>query len=157
MSVRSALKILDRQKLTDFFIASGEDLTSLNNRALVLSRRSGVVDSDVDLLMLCNLEAILTGLEWESVFDRFYINPAREDGPEGPWIYEVSSCLLQALQKLTPEGLVDCANQWAETDEWTLREDVKPEKIIEVLRELSGMAEQAASQKKSLFIWTQPF
>lgn len=142
--------------MTDFFIASDEDLNCLDDRQPADKNLAAVVDSEIDLLMLCNLESILTGSEWEAVFDRVYVNPARDHGPDGPWIYEVSSCLLKALQNLTPEGLVDCANQWAETDEWTLREDSEPEQIREVLQGLIGLARLAILERKSLFIYTEP-
>lgn len=142
--------------MTDFFIASNEDLKCLESRPLVEGQLAGLVDSEVDLLMLCNLESILTGQEWESIFDTVYVNPAREQGPDGPWIYQVSGCLLQALVNLTADELIDCANKWSETDEWTLRDDMSPEKIAEVLSQLVTLAERALSNGKTLYIWTRP-
>jgi hypothetical protein len=142
--------------LTDFFIASLADLNRLDNQRPADGPLSAVVDSELDLLMLCNLESILTGTEWESVFDRDYINPVRDDGPDGPWIYEVSNCLLEALRNLGPDDLLACAEQWAESDEWTLRQDASREKIADVLRELSGLAARACKYGKTLFICTEP-
>ncbi len=141
--------------MSDFFIASDPDLNCLHSPPAesLLNER---LDSEVDLLMLCNLESILTGTEWESVFDRVYINPVRDHGPDGPWIYEVSSCLLAALQGLTPDTLLDCARKWGETDEWTLRDDIAPETIVNVLRGLAGMAELAHGEGNTLFIRTEP-
>ncbi len=143
--------------MTDFFLASNDDLNRLEDHSPANEPESGaVLDSEVDLLMLCNLESILTGTEWESVFDQVYINPVRDHGPEGPWIYRVSSCLLEALRKLGPDSLAECASRWAESDEWTLREDSAPEKIAEVLRQLIGLARLAGLEGKSLFICTEP-
>lgn len=139
--------------MTDFFIASIEDLTGLLDCRP--SNGEALAGSEVDLLMLCNLESILTGMDWEAVFDRVYINPVSEQGPEGPWIYKVSEGLLDALKKLGPEAVKLAANEWAETDEWTLRADPK-EKITSVLTGLIGLAKRAGSEGKSLFIWTDP-
>ena len=137
--------------MTDFFIASLEDLSGL----LDFRPSEMLGDSEVDLLMLCNLESILTGMDWESVFDRVYINPVKEQGPEGPWIYKVSEGLLDELKKLGPDAVKTAASEWAETDEWTLRADPK-EKIASVLQGLIGLAKRAGTEGKSLFIWTDP-
>lgn len=106
--------------------------------------------------MLCNLESILTGIDWENVFDRDYVNPVRDHGPEGPWIYQVSEQLLDALKQLSPDAKVNCAQEWAQTDEWHLRSDAAPEKIAGVLDGLISMAQRAGDEGKRLFIWTEP-
>ncbi len=105
--------------------------------------------------MLCNLESILTGLDWESVFDRDYINPVSEHGPDGPWVYQVSEGLLNALNKLSPDAIASAASRWAETDEWTLRND-STDTIADVLSGLIGLAQKAGSEGKRVFIWTEP-
>ena len=143
--------------MTDFFIASVEELNCPEVPRPAQSWQSGLADTEVDLLMLCNLESILTGAEWDSVFDQVYINPVCEQGPDGPWIYQVSASLLQELQEISPERVIDCARQWSETDEWTLRDDIALDKIADVLRELICLARAAADEQKSLFIWTLPF
>lgn len=140
--------------MTPFFIASEHDLNLVQEPFALKENNAGIDDSEIDLLMLCNLESILTGSDWESVFDKVYINPVRDHGPDGPWIYQVSEKLLDALRKLTPEALLNCANKWAETDEWTLRQD-SPERIADVLHFLSALARQASSEGKSLFILTR--
>ncbi|MBX9685810.1 MAG: hypothetical protein K2X27_03855 [Candidatus Obscuribacterales bacterium] len=140
--------------MSDFFLASGEDLSSLNFEP-PFAGTAGLPDSEVDLLMLCNLESILTGSDWDCIFDSVYINPVAEQGPEGPWIYEVSAELLKALQSLGPADALDCARSWAETDEWTLRDNITIEKVSEVLQKLISLAQQALLQNKRLFIWAE--
>lgn len=141
--------------MTEFFIATLDDLNGLVDcRPL---NEQFIADSEVDLLMLCNLESILTGAEWESVFDRDYINPLAEQGPDGPWIYKVSDKLINALEKLSSaESVAQAADQWSETDEWTLRPDNSPEKICAVIQGLIGLAKKAGEEGKSIFIWTEP-
>lgn len=142
-----------RQKVTPFFIASEDELHCVEPQAL-----DGAEDADgpeqIDLLMLCNLEAILTGSDWENIFDRVYMNPVRDHGPDGPLVYQVSNGLLEALRGLSPESLLNCANLWAETDEWELRQD-PPEKIADVVHGLMDLAERASAEGKNLFLWTR--
>jgi len=142
--------------LTDFFIASDDELNLLDLRQSATKQLPGMADSDIDLLMLCNLESILTGADWECVFDSMYINPVRDHGPDGPWIYQVSNYLLEALSKLNSEAMQDCASQWAETDEWTLKENCPLEEIMAALGKLIGLARLACSEGKHLFIVTMP-
>lgn len=140
--------------MTNFFIASLEDLKGLLDFSP--SNGSGIGGIEVDLLMLCNLEAILTGIEWESVFDKDYINPISDEGPDGPWVYKVSEGLLEALKRLSPEAIKKTAQEWAETDEWTLRENEPKENIAAVIQKLASMAKKAKSEGKSIFIRTEP-
>lgn len=112
-----------------------------------------MVHSEVDLLMLCNLESILTGSDWEKVFEDFYTDPVQDAGPDGPLIYKVSEKLLQVLPALNSEALLSCADKWSETDEWTLRQEV-PEEIVNVLHSLSGLAKHAVAEGKKLYLLT---
>lgn len=114
-----------------------------------------LVETELDLIMLCDLESILTGSDWEVVFDQVYINPVEEHGPEGPWIYQVSSALLLALRGLSPDSLLDCARRWSDSDEWILRQDTPREKVAEVLKSLVVLAELAEQEGKEIFIWTE--
>ncbi len=141
--------------MTDFLIASEHELDSLDKCSKGTKQNACLADSDLDLLMLCNLEAILTGTEWEHVFDRDYINPVRDECPDGKLIYQVSEKLLEALRKLQPDCILDCAKQWAETDEWTLREDCTPETIATVIQRLIGLAKLTLAEGKILFIRTE--
>ncbi|MBX9725013.1 MAG: hypothetical protein K2X81_26660 [Candidatus Obscuribacterales bacterium] len=141
--------------MTDFLIASEHELDSLNNCSTGTNKNACLADSDLDLLMLCTLESILTSTEWEQVFDRDYINPVRDEFPDGTLIYQVSDKLLEALRKLQPECILDCAKQWAETDEWTLREDSTPESIATVIQSLVGLAKLTMAEGKILFIRTE--
>jgi hypothetical protein len=143
-------------ELTDFFIASDDELNLLDHRPSATKQLPGMADSDIDLLMLCNLESILTGADWECIFDSMYINPVRDHGPDGPWIYQVSNFLLEALEQLNSESMQDCARQWAETDEWTLREGCPREEIMTALAKLIGLSRLAGSEGKHLFIATMP-
>lgn len=140
--------------MTPFFLASDEDISC--SEPLEQNGDESGEDSEIDLLMLCNLEAILTGTDWENIFDKVYLNPVSDQGPDGPLVYQVSNNLLDALRKLTPEAILNCARQWAETDEWTLRQD-PPEKIAAVVHGLMGLANQASEEGKKLFIWTRLF
>lgn len=144
-----------RSSLTDFFIASNTEIKAIDCRPAENTAEPDLADSDLDLLMLCNLESILTGNAWECVFDEVYINPVRDNGPEGPLVYQVSSALLSALQELDRDAIADCAMQWAETDEWTLREGTPIETIAAVLQGLIRLARQASIEGKSLFICTE--
>ena len=134
-----------------FFIASEEDISRAEPNA---SEESDAGSDEIDLLMLCNLEAILTGHDWENIFDKVYMNPVCDHGPDGPIVYQVSNGLLEALRKLSPDALLNCAKQWAETDEWELRQD-PPEKIADVVQSLIGLAQRANDEGKNLFLWTR--
>lgn len=141
--------------MADLFIASDSELNGISEAPSPINCLPGLADADVDLLMLCNLESILTGSDWESVFDRDYVNPICDHGPDGPWIYQVSKGLLDALRCLSPEAMIECARVWAETDEWTLRTDTCPEKVAEVISGLAGLAKSARAQEKHVFLWTR--
>lgn len=141
--------------MSDFFLASAAELQDQNDQPSGCSLQPQLLNSDLDLIMLCDLESILTGNDWEVVFDRDYINPVAEQGPEGPWIYKVSSALLSELQRLSPESLLDCAQKWSDCDQWTLKEDTPAEAIADVLRELVGLAQTAGKQGKDIYIWTE--
>ena len=141
--------------MADLFIASGEDLSSITESLSPINCLPGLADAEVDLLMLCNLESILTGIDWESIFDRDYVNPIADHGPDGPWIYQVSRKLLDSLQCLSPDAVVECARVWADTDEWTLRTDVCTEKVAEVISDLAGLARTALAENKQVFLWTR--
>lgn len=142
--------------LADLFIATTQELGELDDMISPATLMPGLPDSEIDLLMLCNLESILTGTEWESVFDRDYGCPLREDGPDGPWIYEVSKPLLSSLQCLSPEAILECARVWSDYDEWTLRTDACIESIAEVISSLASLAKRALLENKQVFIWTRP-
>jgi hypothetical protein len=143
-------------ELADLFIATIKELGDLDDMVSPTSLMPGMADSEIDLLMLCNLESILTGNEWESVFDRDYGCPLREDGPDGPWIYQVSKNLLDSLQCLSPEAILECARVWSDYDEWTLRADACIESIAELISSLAALAKQALTEGKQVYIWTRP-
>ena len=143
------------KRVSEFFLATTSELLQIEYRPPQSIMQPGLVDSELDLLMLCNLESILTGNDWESVFDDVYINPVQDHGPDGPWIYQVSTELLRALKTLSPDNILDCAKEWSQTDEWTLREDTPIECITTILRELTELAVQADTQGKQVFIWTE--
>lgn len=145
---------LIRNHMSNFFIASLEELKGLIDFSPGMG--TGIGGIEVDLLMLCNLEAILTGIDWESVFDKDYINPITDEGPDGPWVYKVSEGLLEALKRLSPDAVLKTAKEWAETDEWTLRENEPQENIAAVIQKLASMAKKAKSEGKSIFIRTEP-
>ncbi|MBY0358658.1 MAG: hypothetical protein K2W82_11700 [Candidatus Obscuribacterales bacterium] len=133
--------------LKDFFVASDSDIQMIER----FNRQDAVT---IDLVMLCTLEGILTGMDWEIIFDKEYINPAREDSPEGPWIYAVSNTLVKILTALPPNNFTEYANQWQETDDWLLQPDSCLEQINNVLSELVSLCQQAQGQNKKLFLWT---
>lgn len=139
--------------LNDFFIAAEPDVQVIEKFQVPLYEPE-LPQAEIDLVMLCTLEAILTGVDWESIFDRDYINPIRDDGPDGPWIYAVSNTLVEALTLLQPETVHQCAGQWMETDDWILRSDACMEKTKSVLEELITLCRKTADEGKRLFLWT---
>lgn len=140
--------------LNDLFIASDRDLGVLNDRGSPTCKLPGLSDVGVDLVMLCTLEEILTGQDWESIFDIHYINPLKDDGPEGPWVYPISETLTAALSVLDTDKIMHAAGKWAETDEWTVHENNGVDAIAEVLTQLVKLAKQAAAEHKHLFLWS---
>lgn len=143
-------------ELADLFIANMNELQHLEPEAFTFSTSPAIADNEVDLLMLCNLESILTGDEWECVFDRDYGCPLLDEGPDGPWIYQVSKKLLDSLRCLTQEAIFECAKVWADYDEWTLRADAGVEKIANLISGLVDLAKQALLEDKLVFISTRP-
>lgn len=139
----------------DLFIASESELTILLDEiGSPVSKLCGIADSGVDLVMLCTLEEILTGAGWENVFDAHYVCPLKDDGPEGPWVYGISQSLQDALVRLQPPEMSDCAASWADTDDWTVREDCSLPVVLETLKQLASLALRAEAQGKRVFLWT---
>lgn len=138
----------------DLFIASECELTILDEIGSPASKLDGIADSGVDLVMLCTLEEILTGTSWENVFDAHYVCPLKDDGPEGPWVYGISQSLQDALVRLQPTELPDYAASWADTDDWTVRENCALPVVLEALKQLASLALRAEEQGKRLFLWT---
>lgn len=137
----------------DLFIASERELSVLCERGSPLKKLHGIEDAGVDLVMLCTLEEILTGLDWEAIFDRHYVNPLKDDGPEGPWVYGVSKALQEALRDIQQDKLARYAERWADTDDWMVREcDVNS--VEEILNRLVLLAKKASEEGKRMFLWT---
>lgn len=138
----------------DLFIASECDLAVLDDRGSPVAKLYGFADSGVDLMMLCTLEEILTGLSWEAVFDAHYVCPLKDDGPEGPWVYGLSSSLQKALVDILPSEMSAFAESWADTDDWTVREDCSLPVVLDTLKQLSSLAARATEEGKCMFLWT---
>lgn len=138
----------------DIFIASERELEVLNERGSPAEKLHGVCLFAADLVMLCTLEAILTGADWESIFDKHYVSPLIDDGPEGPWVYLLSGSLQAALATTPGEVLPECAERWAETDDWMVRDDCSNETILSVLGQLKELATKAAAEEKRMYLWT---
>lgn len=138
----------------DLFIASECELTILHEIGSPVSKLDGIADSGVDLVMLCTLEEILTGTSWETVFDAHYVCPLKDDGPEGPWVYGISQSLQDALVRLQSSEMPASAASWADTDDWTVREDCSLPVVLETLKQLSALALRAEEQGKRVFLWT---
>ncbi len=137
----------------DLFIASERELAVLNELGSPVDRLHGISDAGVDLVMLCTLEEILTGLNWEAIFDRHYVNPLKDEGPEGPWVYGISKALQEALKDVSSERIAGYAAQWADTDDWTVR-DCELQNVVDILSRLIVLARKATDEGKRMFLWT---
>lgn len=137
------------------FLASMDELTAYKgNGSPALHLNGQKKDLDLDPMMLSTLEGILTGENFEDVFDREYVMPVIEQGPEGPWAYCISTKLTELLSALTEPEALDCAEKWSQTDDWTLHDNLDMAEVCTAISTLSEMSRQGQSLQKLLFIWT---
>lgn len=150
MIFEGPLKSIKMDSQNRFFIA--ENALFFSDEEHGASTISEAFEAEIDLVMLCTLEEILTGLNWEEIFDQNYINPAWEESPDGPWIYAVSDRLVETLTSFKSASTHPCIKQWMETDDWTLRENACPDEVIRILEELILLSKQASREGKRLFL-----
>ena len=141
--------------LSDFFIATEQELLDLSEPASPVAKFEGVTSTGVDVVMLCTLQQFACGNnEWEEIFDDCYVAPIKELGTEGPWIYQVSDELCKRLSSLNAPDITRYAKMWSETDEWIMSEEPDRSQTPRVLSDLVNLARKATAKKKKMYLWT---
>jgi hypothetical protein len=141
--------------LSDFFIATDQELRDIREPDSPAAQFEGVTSTGVDVVMLCTLQQFACGLnDWEQIFDDCYVAPVKELGSEGPWIYQVSDELCRRLSSLNAPDINRYAKMWAETDEWIMSEEPDRSQTPRVLSDLVNLARKATVRKKKMYLWT---
>ena len=142
-------------QLADFFIASEGDFDP--TRLLEQSPRGVfpcVQYKNIDPVNLATLQHIVSGVKCERAVAEINAGLITK-GDGGPWVFRLSNDLCAALAGFTRPSAQKAAVRWIETQEWKLQGATSKDlpDFTRMLLDIGGLAKQALSEGKRLYLW----
>jgi hypothetical protein len=134
--------------LTDFFIASDEELQALPDDALPVQELRGIMAKNVESVNFALLETIIRDTDFDDALDaQILISEKSEDGP---WIYLVAQGFTMSLAAIDDSKLKPIGDEWGKElvmHNWTFND------VRTFLVELRSLAREAVTSGRNMYHW----
>jgi hypothetical protein len=138
--------------LSDFFIASTNEIQSLNILQSPGKTFPAVQARAIELVKITKLQCIIDGSVFNDHIKDLDGMIVRSAGDDGPWIILLPNIITKTLLESNETKLADIGKSWAVTEEWVL-DGGKPENIIPLIKNLTNLAKKAQAEKRSIYLW----
>jgi hypothetical protein len=134
--------------LTDFFIASDEELQALPDDALPAQELQGIMAKSVESVNFALFEAIIRDTDFDDALDAQILISEKSD--DGPWIYLVTQEFTMNLAEIDDSKLKSIGDEWRKElamHNWSSNE------MRTFLVELRSLAREAVASGRNMYHW----
>lgn len=133
--------------LYDLVIGPADAAMQIANEAVPTEVFEGASVKPVDTVKLETLQAlVLPGS------DSGWTGQPQSPADEGPWVFQLPSDFVSALNRLGPPDYQRVLDAWASTEEFAL-DGAKPSDVAECLSIIQRLARRAEETQQRLFLW----
>lgn len=129
--------------------AEEDECASVGDAVQPLNEWSGIEVPGLDIPKVATLHCLLTGDPLDSTLDAY--EPAYVSATNSI-VLRIADAMAERLASIDEEALDAIAAELVATEDFE-REHPEPEDVIDLLSELSGLAQLAESQGQVLFVW----
>ncbi len=138
--------------LSDFFIATPEEVRRLDLHRSPADRLPGFQAKGIDPVKLAILESCVEGAPLEAHPESLEQMMVRDAGEDGPWVMKIPAHVMKGLAGATPQQLRQWAQGLAETEEWGFDSGAAKE-ASRVLKAVAKLAREAEAKGRRLYVW----